>query len=111
MARINLGAKESVREPIEPESAAVQELRLACNANDSKRVRGLLDNGSITAAGATACLTETWQDLSLMRLLLEYGADPAVCATTQYMTESFNLIKLLVEFGYDIKINGHCILQ
>ena len=27
------------------------------------------------------------------------------------MGESLDLIELLVEFGYDIGINGHCILQ
>jgi hypothetical protein len=27
------------------------------------------------------------------------------------MSRSFDLIKLLVEFGYEIGINGHCVLQ
>jgi len=89
----------------------MRELRLACKAEDSKRVAELLSDGTITAADATACLEKTWRDLSVTRLLLEHGADPAVCARTYRMSQSFDLIKLLVEFGYDIKINGHCVLQ
>lgn len=46
-----------------------------------------------------------------MRMLLEHGADPAVCATLRCMKRSIDLVKLLVEFGYDIKINKHYILQ
>lgn len=95
----------------EPDSAAMHELRLACKANDSNRARELLDDDSITATDATACLEGTHRNLPLMRLLLEHGADPAVCAKTRYMRESFDLIKLLVEFGYDIGINGHYVLQ
>ena len=104
-------AKERSHQPIELDSAAVDELRLACKAKDPKRVRELLDNGSITAEDATACLEETWRDLPLMRLLLEHGADPAACASRYYIRQSFDLIKLLAEFGLDISINGHLVLQ
>ncbi|KAM0710084.1 hypothetical protein Q7P35_002446 [Cladosporium inversicolor] len=91
------GANEKVCEPIEPDSAIKSELHSACKSQDSKRVRELLDNGSTTAADATACLLETWQDLSLMRLLLEHGADPAACASRYYIKKSFDLVKVLME--------------
>jgi hypothetical protein len=89
----------------------VRELSAACSANDGQRLRELLDSGSITRANATACLDMTLAKLPLMRMLLEHGADPAACATPRCMKRSIDLVKLLVEFGYDIKINGHCILQ
>jgi len=111
MASTKPDVKEKLHQPMEPASVAVDELRSACETKDSKRVRDLLDNGSITAIDATACLQETWRDLSLMRLLLEHGADPSACASKRYIKQSFDLIKLLVEFGYDIAINGHNVLQ
>lgn len=111
MARTKPGAKEQRREPVEPDSELVRELRTACKADDSQRVTELLNNGSIIATDATKCLEETWMNLPLTRLLLEHGAEPAACATTFRMSHSFELVELLVEFGYDIKSNGHCILQ
>jgi hypothetical protein len=97
----------------EPDSQVRGELRSACKykAEDMQRVAELLDSGSATAADATACLEEACHNLPLMRLLLERGADPAACATECHMGESIELIKLLVEFGHDIKTNGHWILQ
>lgn len=86
-------------------------LRNACSANDSQRLQELLDSGTVTRADANACLEFTKDQLPLMRMLLQHGADPAVCATTRLMKRSIDLVKLLVEFGYDIKINGHDILQ
>ena len=97
---------------IEPESEIVCELRSACEGNDTGRVVELLNNGSITAADASACLRHAWPPkIPVIRLLLEHGANPAVCATTRYMQESIELIKLLVEFGCDIKGTGHWVLQ
>ena len=77
MAGIDPNARKKYRKLYTPDSAAVRELRLACKANDSQRVRMLLDGDSTSAADATACLTETRKNLSLMRLLLEHGGDPA----------------------------------
>jgi hypothetical protein len=96
----------------EPESEVVRALRKVCEEDDSRRVVDLLAGGSVTAADATACLKRSWRlKVPVMRLLLEHGADPAACGTTRYMQKSLELMKLLVEFGYDIKINGHWVLQ
>jgi hypothetical protein len=103
MARIKHGIVMKRRKST-PESDVRSELRSACKADDVQRVAELVDNGSITAADATACIEETTENL-------EHGADPAACATTWYMLESIELIKLIVEFGYDIRVNGHWILQ
>lgn len=95
-----------------PETDSIRkQLQFACRAKDYNHIRQLLDNSSATAADATACLQDSYKDLSLVRVLLEHGADPAVCAQTSYMRDSMELVKLLVEFGYDISTNGHCILQ
>lgn len=110
MARTKPGAKTNAVKR-EPDPEVRGELRSACKADNIQRVAELLDNSSITAADATACLEETWQNLPLMRLLLEHGADPATCATTRCMRKSIGLIKLLVEFGCDIKGTGHWVLQ
>jgi len=59
MARAASGAKKKFHQPMEPDSAAMCELRLACKAEDSQRVGEILSDGSITAADATACLEET----------------------------------------------------
>ena len=112
MARTKPPKRGAKIEKIEPESEIVCELRSACAANDTGRVVELLNNGSITAADATACLRHALPPkIPVIRLLLEHGANPAVCATTRYMQESIELIKLLVEFGCDIKGTGHWVLQ
>jgi hypothetical protein len=110
MVRTKPGAKTERRKR-EPDSEVRSELRSACKADDIQRVAQLLNSGSTTAADVTACLDDSHRNLSTMRLLLEHGADPATYATTRCMGESIELIKLLVEFGHEIKINGHWILQ
>lgn len=109
MARTKPGASMRPRRKSDPE--LVRGLRSACTANNISRVRELLDDGSITASDATSCLDDAHQDLLLVRMLLEHGADPSGCARVCRISKSFDLVKLLVEFGYDISINGHCILQ
>jgi aconitase A len=110
MARVKHGIVMKRREST-PEPGVRSELRSACKADDVQRVAELLNGNSVTVADASECVEETTQNLPLMRLLLEHGADPAACATTRCMGESIELIKLLVEFGHDIKTNGHWVLQ
>jgi hypothetical protein len=105
------GHIENQDQHVEPDSACRRELRSACQTNDSQRVGELLRSGIVSAADATACLHDTTESLSLTRMLLEHGADPAAIASTKHMSQSFELVKLLVEFGHDIRVNGHCILQ
>lgn len=96
---------------VNSDSEPADQLRSACMADDLHRVAQLLGSGSVTAEDATECLDETCGNPLLMRMLLEFGADPSVCATTRLMSRSFEMVKLLVEFCYDISINGHWILQ
>lgn len=109
MPRIRTGRRS--HRPVNSSSEAADELRPACMAGDLHRVAQLLGSGSVTAEDATECLDETHDNLLLMRMLLEFGADPSACADEWRMCESFDMVKLLVDFGYDIRINGHRILQ
>ena len=88
---------------------ALQELRSACKAKDASRVRELI--ATVDSEAATACLQCAWPDIDIMRMLLEHGADPSVCAKTFYLKKSIDIVKLLAGFGYDVKANGHLILQ
>lgn len=99
------------RQDVKQYSALRGELRSACQKPDSQRVGELLQRGAVSAADATACLGNASQDLSLKRLLLEHGAEPAQIPSTKYTGRSFELVKLLAEFGHDISTNEHCILQ
>lgn len=95
----------------EPDSELRGELRSACKTSNIERVREMLDAGSVTAADATSCLDDAHANFSVVRMLLEHGAEPSGCARVCRLKESLDLVMLLVEFGYDISINGHCILQ
>lgn len=94
----------------EDESYAMhlQELQSACKAKDTLRVSALLRENFVKATDASACLPRAWPHVEAMRLLLEHGADHNVCATVWCMN---GVVKLLVEFGNDIRITGHLILQ
>ena len=86
-----------------------RELERACKENDIARVHELFATRALDQNDATAC-TFRVSDLSLMRCLLEHGAD-----LRWYLKKnappSLDMIKLFVEFGYDVKVEGHKILQ
>lgn len=107
--RRNPEPREERRE--QPYSVSGKALQSACNAANTLRVRELLQGRTVSAYDVTTCLRNAWPKVEVMRLLLEHGAEPSMCATTRCMKHSSSIIRLLVEFGYDIKINGHCILQ
>ena len=77
MARVKHGIVMKRREST-PEPGVRSELRSACKADDVQRVAELLNGNSVTVADASECLEETTQNLPLMRLLLEHGADPEI---------------------------------
>jgi hypothetical protein len=86
-----------------------RELKKACEENDIPRVSELFNTRPLSQKDATSC-TFRISDLALMRCLLEHGAD-----LRRYLEKnappSLDMIKLFVEFGYDVKAEGHKIIQ
>jgi hypothetical protein len=86
-----------------------QELKRDCEENDIPRVHELFATRPLSQKDATSC-TSRITDLPLMRCLLEHGAN-----LRRYLEKnappSLDMIKLFVEFGYDVKAEGHKILQ
>jgi hypothetical protein len=72
-----------------------RELEAACKTNDIARVRELF---------------ATRPSLPLMRCLLEHGAEFASYVRVK-SPPSLDVVKLFVEFGYDVKAEGHKMLQ
>lgn len=89
-------------------SADQRELGAACKANDIARVRELFATRPLNNNDATNCGLTTSPSLPLMRCLLEHGA---VLAKLVNSPSSLDMVKLFVEFGYDVKAEGHKMLQ
>jgi hypothetical protein len=85
------------------------ELQRACKENDIARVHELFTTRSLDHEDATHCTFRT-SEPSLMRCLLEHGADLR-WYLEKHAPPSLDMIKLFVEFGYDVKSEGHKILQ
>jgi hypothetical protein len=81
----------------------------ACAANDIRRVREIFADECLDGDYATWCMLDV-ESLDTMRCLLEHGAD-----ASRYMSgsspKSLDAVKLCVEFGYDVKAEGHKLLQ
>lgn len=88
---------------------AAKDLHAACVANDLRRVRELLNTKFLGADDATHELKGTRRDTSLMRCLLEHGADPNSLHIRSNCSP--DVLRLLAKFGYDIQAQGHLILQ
>ena len=85
------------------------DLEQACKANHIRRVREIFAKESLDGDYATRCILGA-KSLDMMRCLFEQGADAST-----YMhrgtPKSLDVVKLCVEFGYDVKAEGHKILQ
>lgn len=90
---------------------ARQELILAACAHDKSRVRELFETTPLGADDATRYLVWAAPDLQMMRFLLERGADANSFSTRIVYYGSLDVLRLLAEFGYDVKSKGHKILQ
>ena len=88
-------------------SADQRELKAACKANDIAHVRELFATRPLNNIDATNCGLFT-SSLPLMRCLHEHGA---VLAKLVNSATSLDMVKLFVEFGYDVKAEGHKMLQ
>lgn len=90
---------------------ARKQLHSACHQQDVSRVRQLFSTtSSLCAADATEVLRTALPHRELTRVLLEKGADPNYYFRISAI-RSFDLVKLLVGFGYDIASTGHLLLQ
>ena len=98
---------ENKKEPAYHELA--RELNLACDADDLPRIRKLLATTSFNSRDITGAFDES-QSVHVLRCLLEHGADANQMASTIHVP-SLDVFKLLARFGYDVKANGHLILQ
>jgi hypothetical protein len=96
-----------------PHHKSKRELVSACNADDLPRIRQLLTTTSLESADATRAVRYHSLSLSVTRCLLEHGADADYSPPWQPETdhESLERLKLFAEFGYDVKLKGHLILQ
>jgi hypothetical protein len=91
-------------------SADQRELEAACKTNDIAHVRELLATRPLNNNDATNCSLTGSPSLPLMRFLLEHGADLARYLLVD-SPPSLDMVKLLVEFGYDVEAEGHKMLQ
>ena len=98
-------------EELTPYDHAKQELRMAAWAHDKSRVRELFEMTPLGAEDATKYLSWASPDLAMMRFLLERGADPDSYSIRLACRKSLDIVRLLTEFGYDVKSEGHIILQ
>ena len=85
------------------------ELEQACAANNIPRVREIFAVESLDKDYASKYSLDV-ESLDMMRCLLELGAD-ILAYTNRRPPGSLDRVKLLVEFGYDVKVEGHKILQ
>ena len=85
------------------------ELEQACAANNISRVREIFAVESLDKDYATKYNRDV-ESLDMMRCLFEHGADISAW-TNRRPPRSLDKMKLLVEFDYDVKAEGHKILQ
>ena len=85
------------------------DLEQACAADDVSRVRGIFAAERLDKEYATTCSRDA-ESLDMMRCLLEHGAEISTY-TNGRPPKSLEKVKLLAEFGYDVKAEGHKILQ
>jgi hypothetical protein len=101
---------------LSPEQDNLLELRTACSDGDVTRVSQLFANTSLDAEDATDALGRTKrykEDLALIRILLENGADVGLIRTRSIpmSNHACELLILLAEYGRDFRSDGHRILQ
>ena len=88
-----------------------EELELACRKEDTARNRELFRTTPLNAEDATAILRNALPDrVALMRCLLEHGADPTTALFLEDLRD-LDVLKLLTQFGFDIRSKGHLFLQ
>ena len=93
---------------------AKQELIFAtrrCRVCDKSRVRELFETTPLDADDATKHLSWASPDIAMMHFLLERGADGHLFNIRRVDRGSLEVVKLLSEFGFDIKSKVHTSLS
>ena len=90
-------------------------LREACNVGDVDEVQRLCASNAISAEQSTTALKRAVSyptaSNAVIRVLLEHKADPNIVKVTS-LKRSGDLLRLLIEFGYDdVASGGHMVLQ
>lgn len=98
-------------ETLTPLEHAKQELAWATWAHNKSRVRELFETTPLGADDAAKYLSWASPDIVMMRFLLERGADAHSFSIRLAHRGSLDVVKLLAEFGFDVKSKGHIILQ
>jgi hypothetical protein len=83
------------------------------DCDDVALVSQLLANHSFDADDATAALSEAALDPTIIRILLQHGADVNVVHVRMIPCSDApgELLRLLAEYKYDFRLEGHRILQ
>lgn len=86
----------------------------ACDNKDLAKAQQLFAASNLAASDASEALRHISKNnldtrAPICRLLLEHGADANVVPSIT--TTSLEVVKLLTEFGFDIKSEGHKILE
>ena len=87
-----------------------QTLFSAVKHDNVDQVSQLLATTSLQAGDATEALNRALTSTAVMRCLLLHGADAKAYDQIENV-RSAEILRLLVEFGYDIKPTGHLIIQ
>ena len=89
---------------------ARRELLPACRAGYVARILQLVTTTPIQATDASEALDSAIHRVEVLRCLLDRGADPNSCTRTRVF-RSLDIVKLFVEYGYNLSATGHLILQ
>jgi hypothetical protein len=89
------------------------DLCLASRDGDAELLSQLLADHSFDADDAAVALEQAKSDPAIFRMLLQHGADPSVVPlhNIRRCGAPAELTRLLAEYGYDFKSQGHYILQ
>jgi hypothetical protein len=87
----------------------VNELNLACDADDVPSTRRLLATTPLEKKDFTYAFANE-HSVSVLRCLLEHGADADHIVSNE-RSLTLEHLKACAEFGYDVKSRGHLILQ
>ncbi|SMR52549.1 unnamed protein product [Zymoseptoria tritici ST99CH_3D1] len=87
---------------------AFEEFREALSSGDVDRIRQLYAAGRLDAEDVSEQLMQTPEDPVMLRCLLECGGDPNDISLRG--VGSGEELRILAEFGFDIKSKGHLIL-